>query len=248
MKQKMKWYQVLRIVLPVVYGLLLALGYIYKSFLVMGVLMISALAAGAFYCGWFCPFGALQEGLGRAGRLLKIPRIRISDKIERVLKYSRFVLLGLSMTTLLFVYFLSGPYNTFQGVLTGHTGLISASAWVLLALFLVLSLFVDRPFCRYFCTEGARYGLVSLLRVFGIRRRDVSCISCGRCDRACPVQIRVSTKGHVRSARCINCFECIAACPVKETLSFGWVLNKKDLKMKITTKKNRKEFMNEQAS
>jgi len=234
MNKKVKWYQIIRLLLPVVYGGLLALGLLYRNFIMMGVLMISALGGGAFFCGWLCPFGALQEWLHKAGRRLEIPRLRISDRWEKYLRFSRYVLLGLSLTGMMFVYFLSGPYSTFLGVLTGNTGLITAFAWAFFGLFLVLSLFVSRPFCRYFCTEGARYGLVSLARVFGIRRKESSCIGCSRCDRACPVQVPVSAKNTVRNAQCINCMECIAACPVKDTLSYGWVLNRKN-KLKEST-------------
>ncbi|MDC7223179.1 MAG: 4Fe-4S dicluster domain-containing protein, partial [Spirochaetales bacterium] len=97
---------------------------------------------------------------------------------------------------------------------------------ILLAVFLLLSLFTDRPYCRYFCTEGARYGALSMGRLFSIRRNTESCINCKLCDRACPMGITVSQVKHVRNGQCVNCFECIAACPKKNTLSYGWVFQK----------------------
>ncbi len=227
MAKQLKWYQILRIIIPLVYAGLMILGIMSKSITIMMVLMGSALLGGAFYCGWFCPFGAVQEWLAKTARFLNIPRLRVPEKIEKWLRFTRYILLGLSIGGFAFVLFLLSPYGSFFGLMMSNVVYISTIAWILLGVFFILSLFIDRPFCRYFCSEGARYGIVSLARIFTIRRDEERCVSCKICDNSCPVQVSVSNKRNVRNSQCINCFECIAVCPVENTLSYGWAFSKK---------------------
>lgn len=103
----------------------------------------------------------------------------------------------------------------------------SVLTWIMLGSFILLSLFFNRPYCRYFCSEGARYGLLSLARIFTIKRDEEKCINCGKCSRSCPTQIDVASKKHIRNFQCINCFKCIEACPVKGALKYSFFYTKK---------------------
>lgn len=87
----------------------------------------------------------------------------------------------------------------------------------------ILSFFVDRPFCNYLCTEGARYGLLGKLRLFSIKRNQSSCVNCKKCDKVCPMNIEVSTQTIIQDEQCISCFNCIESCPKKDTLKIGKV-------------------------
>lgn len=235
MAKQLKWYQILRRIIPLAYAGLMILGIMSKNITIMMILMGSALIGGAFYCGWLCPFGAVQEWLAKVARFLKIPRLRVPQKAEKWLRFTRYIFFGLSMGGFAFVLFLLSPYGSFWGLMMSNVAYISTTAWILMGGFLILSLFVDRPFCRYFCSEGARYGLVSLARIFTIRRDEETCISCKKCDTSCPVQISVSSKRTVRNSQCINCFECISACPVEKTLSYGWAFHRKKKNIKEVT-------------
>ena len=226
MKIKTKWYSIVRAVMPILYTLLVVRGFLTKSMVIMLLIMGSTLLSGPWICGWLCPFGFIQDWLGRLARFLKLPRLRIPDRIEKYLRFLRYVLAALSFTGLGFILFLQTPYASLWGVVDWNLSFITQGAWILFGIFLFLSLFVDRPFCRYFCSEGARYGVASMARVFTIKRDEKKCVSCGKCDNACPSQISVSTKRTVRDAQCINCFQCIAACPVKGTLKYGWAFGK----------------------
>jgi polyferredoxin len=89
--------------------------------------------------------------------------------------------------------------------------------------FVIISIFFERPFCNYFCSEGVKFGVFSLTRVFSIKRNEATCVGCKKCDKACPMNINVSIKDQIRHGQCINCFECISACPVENTLTYGRV-------------------------
>ncbi len=46
-----------------------------------------------------------------------------------------------------------------------------------------------------------------------IRRDADACIDCGRCDKACMMNVPVATADVVTSSECISCNECVNACP-----------------------------------
>ena len=227
MKKKNSKIQFVRRLLLVGFLTLLLSGMIDRSFLFVLLMILIALLTGAFFCGWLCPFGALQELMGNMAWKLKLPRLRIPAGMERFLRLFRYLLLALSITGLGFILFLSTPHTTFLAELEGSIRYVTRGAWILMGFFILLSLFIDRPFCRYFCTEGAQYGLLSMGRLFSIRRNKEDCINCGLCDRSCPMQIEISKCSHVRNPQCNNCFQCLEKCPRPGALRYGWVLKKR---------------------
>jgi ferredoxin-type protein NapH len=228
-----KWYSKARLILPLLYGALLFTGIIYKSFTIIIIFFASSFLFGAFHCGWLCPFGFLQDQMGRLGRKLHLPLFKIPVKWDRILRFSRYILWAIGMTGLGFVYFLNQPYSSFMSVLSGYADTVVTAAWILMGLFLMGSLFIEKPFCRYFCTEGAQYGLLSLGRIFTIRRAS-SCINCKACDRSCPMGIEVSKINKLRNSQCTNCFQCLQACPIDKALTYGWAFNIKKTHKEIS--------------
>ncbi len=224
MHKKRTKVQIIRRLLPLGFLALILTGVFSGSFMFVILLMLLSLVTGPFFCGWLCPYGALQELMGSIGRSLSLPRLRVPAGLERFLVYLRYLIFGLSMTGLGFILFLSSPHSTFLSGVSGSVSYITAAAWGLMGFFILLSLFLDRPFCRYFCTEGAQYGLLSLGRLFSIRREKELCIDCGLCDRSCPMQISISEYSHVRNPQCNNCFNCLMNCPRSGALSYGWVI------------------------
>lgn len=194
-----------------------------SSFILMIIVFALAVAFGPVFCGWICPFGTVQEWISKLGRKIFKRRHNtfIPTKIDRVLRYLRYVVLGL----VIFMTARSGELlfanvDPYYALFNFWTGEVAISAFVVLAIVLTAALFVERPFCKYACPYGAVLGLTNLFRLFGIKRNATTCINCKACDRACPMNIEVSTAGTVRDHQCISCLECSSetACPVAATV------------------------------
>ena len=191
------------------------------------ILLPLAFVAGNFFCGWICPFGSAQEFVGKLGSLVLKKKFKSPPFLQKYLQYSRYLLavltLFLASQTILDLGFLNS-YKAFMHSAAGKN--ITALALTVMGSFLFIGMFFERPFCNFFCPEGIRHGLLSLGRIFTIKRAPQTCISCRKCDQICPMQIKISTSANLRHAHCINCFKCLSACPVAKTLTYGKVAYK----------------------
>ena len=174
------------------------------------------------YCGWLCPFGALQELTNKVGRIFKIPQIRVPWSVhERLwpLKYMIFLgLFGLSLYSLELA-------ERFSEVEPFKTAIILkfARGWpyVLFAVILLgAGLFIERFYCRYLCPLGAALAIPGRLRMFDWLRRYRECGNpCQRCANECFVQA-IHPEGHINPNECHQCLHCqvlyqsTAKCPV----------------------------------
>lgn len=219
-----KQYQLIRNLIQLSIFLLLIAGFYSKIRSGFIFLLPLAFVAGNFFCGWICPFGSAQEFVGKLGSLVLKKKFKTPPFLQKYLQYSRYLLavltLFLASQAILDLAFLNS-YKTFMHSAAGKN--ITALALTVMGSFLFIGMFFDRPFCNYFCPEGIRHGLLSLGRIFTIKRAHQTCISCKKCDQICPMQIKISTSTNLRHAHCINCFKCLSACPVSKTLTYGKV-------------------------
>lgn len=174
-------------------------------------LFITILLVGVFFCGWVCPFGTIQDWLFRIARTLHLPQYRVPVKFQRYLQLSRYVFYALSIMGISFA--IINARSIFNHKL--FTGTLTVTAGIVLAVFLIASLFINRPFCNYFCLKGASYGLLSVLRPLGIKREEENCIHCHLCDKNCPMNIPIESSDFIRHPNCINCMTCVSNCPKK---------------------------------
>lgn len=164
---------------------------------------------GAF-CGWLCPFGALQELTNQIARFFKLPQITLPWGLhERLwpLKYMIFLgLFGLSM--------ISVPLaEQFAEVEPFKTAIILkfARTWpyVVFALALLFAgLFIERFFCRYLCPLGAALAIPGRIRMFDWLKRYKECGSpCQTCANECFVQA-IHPTGEINPNECLSCLHC----------------------------------------
>lgn len=193
-------------------------GFSWSSFLMDPLVFIlwTAVAVGILFwargvfCGWLCPFGALQELTNHIGRALGVKQLKIPFAVhERLwaIKYVIFLLLfGLSLYNLTLA-------ERFAEVEPFKTAIILNFVrdwpYVIYALtLLVANLFVERFFCRYLCPLGAALAIPARLRTFDWLKRWPECgTPCQRCSRECPVQA-IHPEGHINVNECIYCLHC----------------------------------------
>lgn len=195
------------------------------------ILLGAIIIMGPVFCGWICPFGTMQDVFARLGRKLGIKKYVMPDRVKKVLAFSRYILLFITIvitTDYIFNILSLDPRSNFTAFLGGRR--LTVTGWIIIFIFLASSIFFERPFCNYLCIEGAKFGLLSSIRPFTIIRNKETCVGCNRCSGACPMNIDVSSYGQVRSLQCINCMECVAACPVKNTITIGIIPVKKTFK------------------
>ncbi|PKN95314.1 MAG: ferredoxin [Chloroflexi bacterium HGW-Chloroflexi-6] len=197
-----------------------------SAFVLMVLGFLLAILFGPVFCGWVCPLGTVQEWVSGLGKKLFRRRFNhfVPVKLDNILRYMRYLVLAwvLYMTaatgTLIFAEF--DPYFALFNFWSDEVAL---SGLVILGVTLGLSLFVERPWCKYACPYGAVLGISNLFRVFRIRRAESTCKADGACSILCPMNIPVDTKTTVRDHQCISCLECTseAICPVAKTVVFS---------------------------
>ncbi|MDO6585421.1 4Fe-4S binding protein [Salipiger sp. 1_MG-2023] len=177
------------------------------------------LAAGAgfvlwgrgFFCGWLCPFGALQEFAAHLGRRLRLPQIDPTPRWDRRLKGLKYVVLAGMVAT---VFLAPGKIDTVAEIEPFKTAITTyfQRAWpyVLWAAgLLALSMVLFKGFCRYLCPLGALMAIGGLLR-----RRDwiARRKGCGAPCQLCRVRCRygaIEKSGKIAYSECFQCLDCV---------------------------------------
>ncbi len=219
------------------------------SYYVTGTLILLGVLLGRFVCGFLCPFGWLQE------LLHKIPGKKFSTKKLKPLTYIKYGMLLFAVVLLpVLVVNDVGMGDPFfckyicpQGVLEGAIPLAIANAgirsalghlftWKLAVLIavVVLSVLFYRPFCKWICPLGAFYALMNRVSLLGIRVDACKCVSCGKCSKACQMDVDVVRAPN--HAECIRCGKCIGACPV-DAISYRYGLDVSAEKLPLTADK-----------
>ena len=196
----------------------LVTGFSWEFFLAAPLVFVlwAAIAVGLLFwgrgpfCGWLCPFGALQELTNNLAQWLKVPQLKLPFGLhERLwpIKYIIFLgLFGLSLYSVALA-------ETFAEVEPFKTAIILkfAREWpfVIFALALLSAgLFIERFYCRYLCPLGAALAIPGRIRMFEWLKRYPECGSpCQRCAKECPVQA-IHPEGEINVNECIYCMHC----------------------------------------
>ena len=227
-----KRIQIIRNVIQLIFLSLLLAGLFMKFKGIFVVLLLLSLIVGNFFCGWVCPYGAAQEFFGSIGNKIFKRKYKTPQSIQKYLQFSRYIIMVLTVAGIGVMFFETiNSKKLFMFIGENFSNVIVSISLIIMGCFLIISMLFERPFCNYLCIDATKFGIASLTRVFTIKRKQASCIKCGKCNRVCPMNISVLDKNNIRSPQCINCFECISACPAKDTLSYG--------KVKISLKKNK---------
>jgi polyferredoxin len=141
---------------------------------------------GRTFCAAVCPLGCVQDVVAQKP-------VRVPEWLERALGIFRHVYLALAV---LFVTMGAGfVVCRFDPFVAFFRRSGSASMLVFGACFLIIGVFIARPYCRYLCPYGALLGMASRLSRWRVMIFPDECITCRLCEDSCPyAAIRIPTE------------------------------------------------------
>ena len=170
---------------------------------------------GKVFCGWVCYLGAIQE-------FLYIDKIKVlqSERAQKIMKWIRYIALAAILIQLTFTHIILwnkiGPFkvaiNLYSPNVTGY---------ILLAIVLISSVFIYRPFCKMICPVGLLHGFVSLIPGASVLGINNTCTGCKTCNTSCHINAitRENRTSKLDNEECIRCGDCLDDCRVK-SISF----------------------------
>ncbi|WP_227818076.1 4Fe-4S binding protein [Nitrogeniibacter aestuarii] len=163
------------------------------------------------FCGWLCPFGALQEFVGQLARALRMPRLKLALRTRRRLGLLRYVALALIVGAAFVAprqADLIAEIEPFKTVIT--TGFDRAwpyLGWAIVTL--LCGAFYYKAFCRFLCPLGAAMSLGGRLRLFDwLPRRSECGTPCQSCRHKCAYDA-IEPQGSIRYQDCFQCLDCV---------------------------------------
>jgi NosR/NirI family nitrous oxide reductase transcriptional regulator len=168
--------------------------------------LAAALLFGRVFCGGVCPLGAIQE-------LVLLRPVEVPRRLDRFLGSFKWIYLvlavGFAVLPAVSRDFVICRFDPFVGFFR-FTG--TFQMLLLGGVFLVLGVFVGRPYCRYLCPYGA---LLSAFSRYAWRSVSITPhreLDCGLCRKACPYGA-IEEMRAVRTS-CLACARCYGSCPV----------------------------------
>ncbi|TET37115.1 MAG: 4Fe-4S binding protein [Planctomycetota bacterium] len=170
--------------------------------LLLFIALAGSAAFGRFYCGYFCPFGALSELVSK----IPTPKIALSRRGDGFFRPAKYIVLaGLIVAYLMTrnagVFFIEPFAITFAA--PGQLSLMWSGGSMLVifaGLMLAVNLAIPRFWCRYLCPTGACLSVLSLLGIWYTERKESACHGC-------------YNQGFGRRHECFNCLPVRGAAP-----------------------------------
>jgi NosR/NirI family nitrous oxide reductase transcriptional regulator len=179
--------------------------------IIVGFTIVSLFFWGrAAFCGWLCPFGALQELTNKAAQRLRIPQLKIPVALHGRLVAGKYVLF-VALVGISFVSWDLAMAGTEIEPFKAAIILRFMTEWPMVVYALALiaaSLFVERFYCRFACPLGGGLAIFGKVRVYDSLKRHAECGSrCRVCETVCPVGA-IKRNGEINMNECFYCLDC----------------------------------------
>ena len=180
-------------------------------FILWGFVACSIILWGrGVFCGWLCPFGALQELIHKVAERFNFPELEFPQMVhERLLAIKYFILIvlaGLSLESLILASHFAEvePFKT-----TFIFKFQRDPPYLLYAItLLVIAAFNSKFYCKYLCPLGAALSFITRFRVFDWLRRRKECgRPCQACSAVCQSRA-IKPTGEIIATECHYCLEC----------------------------------------
>ncbi len=162
------------------------------------------------FCGWLCPFGALQELINEASRKLKVPQYELPFAVHERLWAVKYIILlalfGISLESISTAERMA-EVEPFKTAITMR---FDRQWWFVLyaVILLVISIFTRKVYCRYICPLGAALAIPTKFRQFDWLKRRKECGDpCQLCAKECEIQA-IHPDGRINANECHYCLDC----------------------------------------
>ncbi|WP_250655306.1 transcriptional regulator NosR [Alkalimarinus coralli] len=180
-------------------------------FILWGFTAASILLWGrGIFCGWLCPFGALQELINELARKLKIKQYELPFAVHERLWAVKYIILlalfGISLESMATAerYAEVEPFKTTILLAFQREWWFVTYAVTLL----FISIFTRKVYCRYICPLGAALAIPTKLRLFDWLKRRKECGQpCQLCAVECEIQA-IHPDGTINANECHHCLDC----------------------------------------
>lgn len=206
--------------------------------LLWGIFVLITPLFGRIGCGWFCPFGTVQDLIG--------DKAITEVKLKKPLNALRFTLIGsffISAFTFFFIYLSNGTITGVQfNLFRLETLWDSEYKYIWLAdtigILLITIFMGKRGLCRNICFLGGLCSIGSKYSRMLLVVDTEKCNDCGRCTKECPGKVDIedyitNKNGLITDSECLKCGKCVEVCP-KDAISFKFVWNRKKYQNELT--------------
>ena len=194
------------------------------GFYATGIIFAFGILFGRAVCGFFCPFGLIQEIFYK----IPTPKFNLWRRLIFV-KYFLLIIFVLLIPEIAvnfanvgvpaFCQFIC-PAGTLEAGLTllatheeffSILGEIFALKIFILAATIFGSVICYRFFCKFLCPLGAIYGILNKISFYRLKVDKKKCIDCGKCKKIC--RMNVNPVRQIDCVECILCGDCKNICP-----------------------------------
>ncbi len=139
--------------------------------------LVYSLFFGRTFCAGVCPLGAIQD-------IFVWKPLQLKPWLQKMLGLIPFIYLGLAV-----LYAATGTdfiicrYDPFVGIYRLNA---EFSMFILGGIFLLTSVFIARPYCRFFCPYGVLLNWFSRISKHHMTITPSKCIQCNLCENSCP--------------------------------------------------------------
>jgi polyferredoxin len=185
------------------------------------IFILMVVLANKFICSWGCQIGTLQDLIFRFNRDSKDRKGLLGQiKVPFIISNSIRIIFFLALTVIAFLWAFDivepiDPFKIFKPQVVGLAG------GIFIGFILIMSLFIYRPWCHFFCPFGLVGWLAEKISIFKVKVDYNKCISCQLCSKVCPTSVMDAIlKQNKIIPDCFSCGNCIESCPVK-AISFS---------------------------
>ena len=164
------------------------------------------------FCGWLCPFGALQELISLVANAVGLRQRRLRTALDVKLKWVKYLVLATLLVSLSIAPGFAEKAVEIEPFKTAISFYFQRDwPYVLWAVAcLLLGVVVYRGYCRYICPLGAALASVNFLQRWSwIPRREACGTPCQSCRHRCEYQA-IAPTGKIHYSECFQCLDCVS--------------------------------------